>query len=122
MMKQTKYIVMSLLLGSFAISAQAQDAEIARQKAQRDSLLKVQQFNALEHLWQPRYRYANDEWESNGLWDHTYLQVGTGIFNVDAKEGSTLNFLQAMNLTIGRDITPYHGIRLGGGYNFAKAS
>ena len=50
MMKQTKYIVMSLLLGSFAISAQAQDAEIARQKAQRDSLLKVQQFNALEHL------------------------------------------------------------------------
>lgn len=117
-----KKILLCFVLGGVSLLAQAQDAATVKaNKQERDSLLKIEQFNALKYMWQPRFHYANDEWTNNGFWDHTYLQVGSGLFNIDGKGATNLKIDQSWNFTIGKDITPYHGVRLGFGSNFAKA-
>lgn len=111
---------MCLLLGGTALTATAQNNDRELQK--RDSLNQESRFNALDYLFQPRYRYSEEPWEKNSFWDHTYLQVGTGAFQFDSKGSPSLDFLQAMNVTIGHDFSAFHSARIGAGYNFSRAA
>lgn len=115
-----KILLMCLLLGGTALTATAQNNDRELQK--RDSINQESRFNALDYLFQPRYRYNEEPWEKNSFWDHTYLQVGTGAFQFDSKGSPSLDFLQAMNVTIGHDFSAFHSARIGAGFNFSRAA
>lgn len=80
-------------------------------------------FNALRYTLDRRHRYRGDQWVSQGLFGHTYLQMGGSVTMHRKQDLGVKLFPQTdLHFYLGKDVSPMVGFRLGvgGGWTFGR--
>lgn len=108
-MRKTIRAIISVILWCGVTVAGAQ--EVTR----KDS---VSGFNAMDYLIQDRYRYPDKAFMNKHWMDNLYLRIGGGLFAPNRTGENPMKWMQDYHVSIGKNLTPKHGFRLG--FNFGK--
>ena len=72
----------------------------------------------MNYLIQDRYRYPDKAFVNKHWMDNMYLQIGAGLFDPNRTGETPMQWMQDYHLSIGKNLTPRHGFRLG--FNVGK--